>query len=320
MADRYVDPLAEALKNLKSGFDMFKEGVQAIGTSEAVNEATTQVQEVIASAESDRKKQSLIFNIGRSLASQFMAMGKDPREAQTALMAYQAQDPIAQQDYDAERRMQELKVREAGEDRRLRMQLSAQERIADLRAGAKEGKVIAPETLTKFADFQSAHNSLVDIAQKLEKDPGVQGWWSTAPGVGAVTRAGRRAFDQEYIEFQTKLQNDFNQYRVAITGAGASEKELAALERVRPNESDTPPALRAKIKTWINLGKQIGETRVKSFASGGYQVPEMNFKDYDTAIQENYQQSPTSLPGLYTDSDTSNLDLTNVKLYLKPRK
>lgn len=58
--------------------------------------------------------------------------------------------------------------------------------------------------------------------------------------------------DKDQIRFRSELGKIFDKYRVAVTGAGAGQNELAMLEKRIPSETDTFENFKAKAQSFID--------------------------------------------------------------------
>lgn len=90
---------------------------------------------------------------------------------------------------------------------------------------------------------------------------------------------------QDFLAWKANVQDAFQQYRVAITGAQASDKEIALLQKNRPNENDTYDVFMKKAEAVQKVGRQVMARYISNLGKAGYDV-----SGYENTFQEGENQ------------------------------
>jgi hypothetical protein len=77
---------------------------------------------------------------------------------------------------------------------------------------------------------------------------------------------------QDFLAWKANVQDAFQQYRVAVTGAQASDKEIALLAKNRPTEDDTYDVFIKKTTEVQKTGNQVLRRYISNLARAGYDV------------------------------------------------
>ena len=75
----------------------------------------------------------------------------------------------------------------------------------------------------------------------------------------------RSLSDEDFAAFRARIGQDFDQYRIAVTGAGAGPTELNMLEKNRPTERDTKEAFIKKYVDLIKIGERQRERKLRTW-------------------------------------------------------
>ena len=77
---------------------------------------------------------------------------------------------------------------------------------------------------------------------------------------------------QDFLAWKANVQDAFQQYRVAVTGAQASDKEIQLLAKNRPTEDDTYDVFIKKTTEVQKTGNQVLRRYISNLARAGYDV------------------------------------------------
>ena len=77
---------------------------------------------------------------------------------------------------------------------------------------------------------------------------------------------------QDFLAWKANVQDAFQQYRVAVTGAQASDREIALLAKNRPTEDDTYDVFIKKTTEVQKTGNQVLRRYITNLARAGYDV------------------------------------------------
>lgn len=136
------------------------------------------------------------------------------------------------------------------------------------------GKTLVAPMIDKISKNEDAYyslgNSLNDLTSNADK-------YSQFMGPGkAVLRNPIRSYVnkdlQNFLGWKANVQDAFQQYRVAVTGAQASDGEIALLAKNRPTENDTYDVFVKKTNAVRKIGNQVITRYIKNLEKSGYNV------------------------------------------------
>lgn len=133
---------------------------------------------------------------------------------------------------------------------------------------ATAGKPIPSSELTKLNTADATLTGLASVKQQLASMKDEIGPIS---GIDFV-KSWRKP---EFGAFKTQVGQLFDSYRIAVTGAGASNAELEKLKQNTPTVKDPPALFEAKLVRWENTVKQIENSRLKRLQQIGYNTGEL---------------------------------------------
>lgn len=146
----------------------------------------------------------------------------------------------------------------------------------EAKAGIKKagGKTLISPQINKLSANEDAYSSLGQSVTSLEanRDRFAQ---FMGPGKGALRNPMRSYVNkdlQDFLAWKANVQDAFQQYRVAVTGAQASDKEIALLAKNRPTEADTYDVFVKKAKEVRKVGNQVLSRYIKNLGKAGYDV------------------------------------------------
>ncbi len=173
----------------------------------------------------------------------------------------------------------EFKAQEAEKARQARLELAAQ-KAAQPTAAAKKQPTISDKQAQTLLDLDNTAQAYDVINKKLNT---AEDWRNY---VGPIRgRLPDEAVGPEEARFRVEMNQLFNEYRKAITGAAASAQELRFLEKAIPSIKDKPDNFKAKVEELQNILKRKRDTQLGVLESQGKDV---------TAFKK--QQAATSVP------------------------
>lgn len=269
------------LDDMYKAMDIFTEGTRQLAVTNRINEATQQVNELQKNEMDLLKRNAQQMNIAKQLSLQMTQAGAPmshvqqvysmfaPEQLNTSAdaerMAAQATDPAQANQYlkvakslgDLEanraKRMAEAKEepQTAGRIKEIEAQGMEQRRAIEkqhtLGMNAPKLRPMAPSTINKINDVDKAINGAENILAEFNSNPDAKDY--VGPGnVMGIVPFFKSLNDANFASFKAKIGQDFDQYRIAVTGAGAGKQEIDKLEGNRPNIKDTPEAFALKYK------------------------------------------------------------------------
>lgn len=138
----------------------------------------------------------------------------------------------------------------------------------------KEGKTLTAPMIDNLTKKESAIYTLKDSVTMLEanKDKFAQ---FMGPAKGPLRNPIRAYVNkdlQDFLGWTANVQDAFQQYRVAITGAQASDKEIKLLAKNRPTQEDSYEVFTNKAKEVQRIGNQVLSRYIKNMGRAGYDV------------------------------------------------
>lgn len=137
-----------------------------------------------------------------------------------------------------------------------------------------QGKTLISPMVDKISKSEDAYYTLGNVTSQLEanKDKFAQ---FLGPGKGALRHPLRSYVNkdlQDFLAWKANVQDAFQQYRVVITGAQASDKEIALLAKNRPTEDDNYEVFTKKTKEVRRIGNQVLTRYINNLGKSGYDV------------------------------------------------
>lgn len=128
--------------------------------------------------------------------------------------------------------------------------------------------------IDKISKNEDAYYTLGDVVTNLIADKDRYSQFM-GPGKGALRNPIRSYVNkdlQDFLGWKANVQDAFQQYRVAITGAQASDKEIALLAKNRPTENDTYDVFLKKTKEVRRVGNQVLTRYINNIGKAGYNI------------------------------------------------
>ena len=162
-----------------------------------------------------------------------------------------------------------------------------------------QGKTLVTPMIDRISKGEDAYYTLGDATQKLEvnKDKFSQ---FMGPGKSALRHPIRSYVNkdlQDFLAWKANVQDAFQQYRVVITGAQASDKEIALLAKNRPTEEDSYDVFTKKAKKVREVGNQVLTRYISNLGKAGYNT---------SGFQETLENLNKDLSGLKSGDETTN--------------
>lgn len=277
------------MDDLFKALQMFQTGVQQAATTAAVNDAADYMQQLNQSGLNESQKRQAQMQAANQLAlkmvgtnanatqieAAFKAVGPQqfatPEQAitqgvlsgnkQLEQLGAKAQDVLFQK--DLKKAAIQMRMQEAHDTRRFQREYMMQ--MLKQSPEMAKAKAITGDELEKITSIDNSLTSASDLMIKVNQN-------SNLVGPLASRIPGRDLVDPNYAAFEADLGKFFDQYRVAVTGAGASEKELKMLEARLPSITDRPEIFTTKMQSAIDAANKFRETRLKNLGMAGRDV------------------------------------------------
>ena len=165
----------------------------------------------------------------------------------------------------------------------------------------KGGKIMPGTYVDKISQKETANITLSRATDALvaEKDRFAK---FMGPGKGAfrnplLSYANKDL--QDFLAWQANVQDAFQQYRVAITGAQASDAEIRLLEKNRPTQNDTYEVFLKKSKAVQEIGESVLNRYIKNLGRAGYDV-----SGYEDMVNTTGKKVETEMPHSIEESQS----------------
>ncbi len=261
---------------LFKAFGAFNQGLQSYAISSALKDATSQVNQLNAQAIKDTEKNAQLQALGNQLALQLGGLGAPVSQIQSAVGAIlPQQDATIQQGLlspyapNQDRAKAAWEMQQQAEERQLarreQMQLNAEgrqearmNRLMDRRADVKE-QTLKPIPTKQQDELINAQVGLSDLNDIRTQVTAIQN------SVGPIAaRNPLRQFIPDQAAFEMQVNRMFDAYRVAVTGAAASEKEMEALRKSTLQSTDTLPVFLKKLERAETIVKRHTGARLET--------------------------------------------------------
>lgn len=287
-----VDAVSKAKSPALSALAGFGASLQGKSASDAIDSATKRQTADASKAlsEFDKAREDTMkdFTFDRSISKaeqedQSLADKKDPNSDKSK--AYQA---LLIEDYDmdpavaakmsaeqvearipslkakAERKMREFDMSERREDRKLNREVQLSQ-LASKEAEKRETKARpSDKQIEAFTDLDSATSDLNNLMGSLGNN---DNW--VGPIDGALSD---RLVGDDQVAFRSAVGKYNDAYRKAITGAGASEKEMSTLASRLPSIYDSPGAFKKKAAEALKELERKKAVLASNLTKGGKDV------------------------------------------------
>ena len=285
------------LNDLFQSLQMFNDGMTQLSTGRAIRGATEQAQQINMNEQDEFKKRQAFTQLGQGLAQQLSGLGADPTRVAQASQSFMPQQLNGPGDFFQQAAMSKGKAadqyRQAGEaiqqdiasgpmnlvqqanvrqqdysnrTQRLGLLLSA--------AGAgkdKTGKELPADQVEKISNLETSISNMDSILTDVKKNPELVGLNKKFTDADWLQNPASRN-DPDFASFKMKVTANFDSYRKEITGAGASEGELAMLKKAQPTETDSPAQFVAKMQTALDIAEQVRARKLTNFGRAKYDM------------------------------------------------
>lgn len=268
------------LDDFMQGIKAFDEGITQFAVGKAISGAKDQMDQLNQSAMNEMERRAELEKISKGLTLQLGGLGAPVSQIQSAVGAVAPKalgtpgaalwegiqtgsddlQKLGQQGLAAEESIDVRKEdRGFGRDmKKLQFQRETALMEAGLRAKQKELKPISDAGIKAITEMEDFEAQLTDLKSKLSEDPGYVG---PARASRAYVTGGKGSI-AKYAGFEAQAKRLFDTYRRAVTGAGASNKELEDLEKSMPNVSERSETYQQKLG---DLVKFYEDKKIKYF-------------------------------------------------------
>jgi hypothetical protein len=160
-----------------------------------------------------------------------------------------------------------------------------------IKALEKPKKILSSPMVDKITKNENTYMALNDASNELKANAEKFSQFM-GPGKGALRHPLRSYVNkdlQDFLAWKTLAQDAFQQYRVAVTGAQASDKEIRFLIKNRPTEEDTYDVFMKKVGVLNRMGKKIFNRYLQNLGKAGYDVSGYS--------EENIEEPSMTSPG-----------------------
>jgi hypothetical protein len=154
--------------------------------------------------------------------------------------------------------------------------------------GEGKGKTLISPMIEKISKNENAVYGLDDSVTTLKANSDKFAQFM-GPGKD-ILRNPMRAYVnkdlQDFLAWKANVQDAFQQYRVAVTGAQASDKEIALLAKNRPNENDSYEVFMKKADAVQEVGRKVLSRYISNLGKAGY-----NISGYENTTENQEQKN-----------------------------
>ena len=273
---------------LFQAFQMFQQGVQQAATSAAVNDATQAMNEINTNITDEAQKRQALQQLSNQVALRLTGVGAPASAVQQAFNAVAPQQfgDVNQLEVEAalsgnqaySKAAVGIRSKQAAAEQaklltqhQLKMAEMQAQLGADLtkeqfksNAAAKELK---SDEIKEISEARSAMEAVDSVSKLFNELRSTNTLPTTGPGVAGSGLL--KAANPKRAEFQMMQEQYFNQYRKAITGAGASEAELEKLREALPSMGDLPHVFQQKLTAMRVLAKDVRDRKIQEYRAAG---------------------------------------------------
>lgn len=273
--------------DLFKAMGMFTEGVQDLQRNRSLDAAMQQVNAIKTSELDESKQRAAVQQVSNELSANLFKYGAQPAAIEQlrnslspqyknpaemiAMGATTGNESLIQagQKADIAATAGDMAKLKYTSDQAMKLQqLKGQQEMQTqaIKNMGTEGKLPVNEVVDKFSTALSAEKGLKSMLVEMKKSPGLVG------PIDQLAPKTRAKFDAKFAHFRTKSKQLFDQYRVAVTGAGASTSELKMLEESFPVGNETEDAYKAKTEAALEMGRNLLSSRADALEASGYRT------------------------------------------------
>lgn len=309
------------INDLFTALQMFQTGAQQLGVARAINRANQQVQQIRESQLAEADQMDQIRRIAGNLQSGLVGAGASASGAQLAGQGILTQSPEPSMQTGPspfEQQQQLLQQKQRFEQQQAREKFQQEKELVRLK-NEQQGTKLKPLSTGEIGKIQALDEQLLNAESLLaavSNNPSLVSPYQRIPGVAA----GRQVIESlspnpQFTQFKAEVDRFFDQYRHAITGAQAGEKEIEMLLSRTPQVSDSPEQFKAKIKSLIAQGRRIRQKQIQNFQSAGRDIE--SFQQTPGTVDVSSQASPQG-NGITIQPSLSVESLGKARQFFKP--
>lgn len=279
------DELFTALK-------MFKAGVQEYSLSRALAGANQQVQEIKGAQMKEEEKRNALQSLSNQLVMQMGAIGAPVSQIQAMAGAIapkqfanadqvmlegrltgsnylMEQGKAASMDANANNLQMQHDSQKFQSNQQAK-QIASNEKIAGMHyGGQKAASKLTDTQINAFTNAIAQEKEFTKLIGEVEENPGLVGPLdANLPGRG-------KYYGKDFAKFKVKMKQLFNQYRTAVTGAGASVGELKMLMEAFPDGSESEDVFKEKAAAAMEIGRTVLSARTDVLEAAGKDVSKL---------------------------------------------
>ncbi len=276
-----------SLQELFQAMNMFKDGVNQMSVTRGISNAQQQMNQLNAAQMDEIEKRNALQGIANNLALDLGKTGAPVHQIQSAVGAVAPQaiktadDAILQGTmagprgsslvevgktsdmlsaapaFEQQTRTQDFTASENAKNRQMQLE------IAGLRN--KKGAPIrglTPKEIEKISAYEEGAEIMTNLETDVANNENLAGIFA-----GRILLRGK--VDPNFAKFKQRTAMQFNEYRHRITGAGATNQELANLEKSTPMVTDSPVEFMAKAKTFAEINMSIRNRLLQNMERAG---------------------------------------------------
>lgn len=311
--------------DLYKALGTFQEGAKNLAITQGINDATAQVDALNQQNMSLLQKRQAQQSLAQNLALQLTKAGASQSQIQTAFGAVAPpaikdaneayQQAVATGDQEMlgmakgmqqfERHNQEFLQNDqqeflGGEGDKNRANAY---QIASMRTDAQASKGLKPvptAVANKLIAQEDAIMATRDLLAEF-KSLGMDKQIGPIAGLDII-KSWR---NPEFGNYKAKVGRYFDQYRKAITGAGAGAQEIKMLQKNMPDMQDTPELFESKLKALEDLAVKVRNNNVKRYSQMRYDLGETEMMS--SMLQDAPGASALGTPAVVRDKVTKQI-------------
>jgi len=263
------------IDDLDKAVGMFSTGMDRLNQTQAFNKASERINEINTTVTNEMEKRTQLNEASQELGRGLLQANAPISKIQAAFTSFGAaplpgakeQIAVGVQSGDDATLAKGLKQDKAN----LQMAHNNALELQRATGGSSTPKLrnLAPGELEKINGIDANVIQGTDLLNRMESDPQLSSWVSGRIPFAAEARA---VFDTKFAAFKADTGRFFDQYRKMITGAAASVKEIAILEKNIPQAKDRPKVFRAKMRSFLKTYKVVRARTLANLGKAGRDI------------------------------------------------
>jgi hypothetical protein len=279
------DPFG-SIPTMEEALNRFQQGAQQLGAAQTLAAANDQIQSIKTQIGDGIKQRQALGTVAQQLVMQLAGQGMNASQVANVASAITPKQygSVDQLEIDAAlsgdpglagvaKNLEDIRAKreDAKQQAMFRRQQALEQMQTDRAlaiAGIKQqgaGKDLTTSEVEKLSNLESAGQAFTRIEQLVTQNKDLIGIFT-----GPLSDISQRdKWSPKYAQFKSELGQQLDAYRTAITGAGASEKEIKMLMSRLPSGNESYETFVAKLRQVQNIMATKRKTLESSLRKAG---------------------------------------------------